>query len=167
MRRRRSAPRHRIGARRRPVGRERARAAKNKKKSRPPLRRRLRLRPSVVAALGFAAVVLVTSMPVSALLTQHTQLSSTATALARARAADRSLGAEAAALGDASTVAGLARTEYGLVPSGQKAYVILPPAGSSSVTVTGSGHVPLGTGPVVPGSAESRQLLGLAPPSSS
>jgi len=121
----------------------------------------------VVAALGFAAVVLVTSMPVSALLTQRTQLSSTAAALTRARAADQSLGAEAAALRNPSTVAGLARTEYGLVPSGQKAYVILPPAGSSSVTVTGSGHVPLDAGPVVPGSAESRQLLGLAPPPSS
>ena len=164
MRLRRTAARHRVGAHRRPSGRGPVRAENTKKKARTRLRQRVRLRWSVVAALGFAAVVVATSMPVSDLLTQHRQLTSTAQALAATQAADRSLTAEARSLSDPSTVAGLARSEYGLVPSGQKAYVILPPVGSSATTVSGSGHVPLGTPPVVPGSAESRELLGLAPP---
>jgi hypothetical protein len=115
----------------------------------------------VVGPLAFAAVVLATSMPVSALLAQHSQLASTSAALARTRAANRVLEQEARALGDPSAVAALARSEYGLVPPGQKAYVILPPPGASPSAVSGSGHVPLGTTPVVPGSAQSRQLLGL------
>jgi cell division protein FtsB len=120
-----------------------------------------RLRLPVAALLAFAAVVLVSSLPVSALLTQHRQLASVAAALARARAADRSLSAQVKALGDTGTVDGLARADYGLVPAGQKAYVILPPAGASSSEVAGSGHVPLDTPPVVPGSAQARALAGL------
>jgi len=103
-------------------------------------------------------------MPVSALLTQHRQLSSTSSALAAAQAADRSLSAEAKALAGTVTVDRLARSDYGLVPSGQKAYVILPPAGSTSAEVAGSGHVPLEGPPVEPGSAQSQQLLGLGTP---
>lgn len=122
----------------------------------------MRLRLPVVAPLAFAAVVLVTSLPLSALLTQRHQLDSTSAALARAKSADRSLAAEAKALSNSGTVANLARNDYGLVPPGQKAYVLLPPAGSSSAAVIGSGHVPLGTGAVVPGSAQSRALLGLS-----
>jgi cell division protein FtsB len=120
-----------------------------------------RPRPVVVVGLVFAGLVLMTSMPVSALLTQHHQLAATSAALAQAQDADRSLAAEAKALADGSTVGRLARTDYGLVPSGQKAYVILPPAGSSSAEVAGSGHVPLEGPPVEPGSSQSQQLLGL------
>lgn len=115
----------------------------------------------MVAGVAFAGVVLVTSMPVSALLTQHHQLATTSAALAQAQAADRSLAAEAKALADAGTVGRLARSDYGLVPSGQKAYVILPPAGASNAEVAGSGHVPLEGPPVEPGSSQSQQLLGL------
>jgi cell division protein FtsB len=120
----------------------------------------------VVALLAFAAIVLATSMPVSALLTQHSQLASTSAALDRAQAADRSLAAQAKALADGGTVSNLARTDYGLVPSGQKAYVILPPAGASASEVAGSGHVPLESPPVVPGSAQARALAGLGTGSS-
>lgn len=120
-----------------------------------------RLRLPVVLPLAFAAFVLVTSMPVSALLTQRHQLADTTAALARVRSADQALTAESRALSNPATVAGLARNDYGLVPPGQKAYVILPPAGSSSAEVLGSGHIPLGTAPVVPGSPQSRALLGL------
>ena len=120
----------------------------------------------MVVGVAFAAVLLATSMPVSALLTQHRQLAGTAAALASAQSADTSLAAEAKALADAGTVDRLARTDYGLVPSGQKAYVILPPAGSSSAEVAGSGHVPLDGPPVEPGSAQSQQLLGLGGSSS-
>jgi hypothetical protein len=107
-------------------------------------------------------VVLATSMPVSALLTQRKQLATTSAALARAQAADRALSAQAKALGNPGMVSGLARTDYGLVPPGTKAYVILPPEGASAAEVTNSGHVPLDGPPVVPGSERSRQLLGLS-----
>jgi len=120
----------------------------------------------VVALFAFAAIVFATSMPVSALLTQHGQLASTSAALDRAQAADRSLAAQAKALADGGTVSNLARTDYGLVPSGQKAYVILPPAGASASEVAGSGHVPLESPPVVPGSAQARALAGLGTGSS-
>lgn len=119
------------------------------------------MRLPVVAALGFAGVVLVTSMPVSALLTQRHQLAATSADLARAQAADRLLGEEARELTDPSTVSGLARSDYGLVPPGQEAYAILPDSGSSSTAVADTGHVPLGDSPVVPGSAQSQALLGL------
>ncbi|HAM01691.1 MAG TPA: hypothetical protein DCQ30_05625 [Acidimicrobiaceae bacterium] len=120
----------------------------------------------MVALFAFAAIVLATSMPVSALLTQHGQLASTSTALDRAQAADRSLSAQAKALAKGVTVSRLARSDYGLVPSGQKAYVILPPAGASASEVAGSGHVPLEGPPVVPGSAQARALAGLGTGSS-
>lgn len=144
----------------RPQTRARQRSAPGRR----PQRRRApahNLRLPAVALFAFAAVVLITSMPVSALLTQHHQLASTSAALSRAQAADRSLASETKALAGAGTVNGLARTDYGLVPSGQKAYVILPPAGASSSEVAGSGHVPLESSPVVPGSARARALAGL------
>jgi cell division protein FtsB len=113
-----------------------------------------------VAAL-FAVAVLSTGMPVSALLTQHRQLSSSSASLARLQAEDAALSAEAKGLTDPNTVSGLARSDYGLVPPGQKAYVVLPPSGASPSAVAGSGHVPLEGPPVVPGSAQSQALLGL------
>ncbi len=117
----------------------------------------------MVAFLVFAAVVLATSMPVEALLVQHHQLDAAAVALSRAEDADRSLSAQLRELSNPEAVNDLARADYGLVAAGQKAYVILPAAGASSSAVAGSGHVPLDDSPVVPGSALSRQLLGLAP----
>jgi len=105
---------------------------------------------------------MLTGMPVSALLTQHRQLATTAAELTQLQDADRTLAAQARALADSSTVSGLARSEYGLVPSGQKAYVVLPPSGATAAQVAGSGHVPLEGPPVVPGSAQSEALLGLS-----
>lgn len=131
-----------------------------------PAKRRLRL--LLVASLLFAGAVLLTGLPVSALLTQHNQLSTAAADLRRLQASDRSLEAQSRRLSDPSTVSGLARGDYGMVPPGQKAYVILPPPGSSPATVAGSGHVPLDGPPVVPGSAQSQALLGVGgagPPS--
>lgn len=139
-----------------------AKGKHNRKRSTRRLRFPLRVRLSVVAALAFAAVVLATSMPVEALLGQHRQLDSTAAALSQAQAADRSLSAQLKAMSDPATVDDLARADYGLVAPGQKAYVILPTGGASGAAVTGSGHVALDEPPVVPGSAQSRQALGLA-----
>lgn len=109
----------------------------------------------------FAGAVLLTGLPVSALLTQRNQLSTTSATLHSLQNADRTLSAQSRHLTSPSTVDGMARSDYGMVPPGQKAYVILPPPGSSASAVAGSGHVPLEGAPVVPGSSESQQLLGL------
>lgn len=103
-----------------------------------------------------------TGMPVSALLTQHRQLATASAELSQLQNADRTLSQQARALADSSTVSGLARSEYGLVPNGQKAYVVLPPSNASAAVVAGSGHVPLEGPPVEPGSAQSEALLGVA-----
>ncbi|HUY65009.1 MAG TPA: septum formation initiator family protein [Acidimicrobiales bacterium] len=128
-------------------------------RGRPAHSRQTRL-PLVVAAL-FAAIVLLTGIPVSTLLTQHRQLSTTAAQLHQLQTADQALSYEARRLTDPAVVAGLARTEYGLVAPGHKAYVILPPSGASASVVAGSGHVPLQGPPVTPGSAQSEALLGV------
>lgn len=135
-------------------------------RSRAQLTRR-RTRLLAVAAVVLGVGVLVTGMPVSALLTQHSQLGTESARLAAVDSANRALVSQAQSLQDPSTIAGLARTEYGLVPSGQKAYVILPPSGSSPSIVAGSGHVPLDGPLVAPGSAASLSLLGVGQPSAS
>lgn len=133
-----------------------------------PRHAKRRLRLLLVASLLFAGAVLLTGLPVSALLNQRTQLSTAAADLQQLQAADRSLEAQGRRLSDPDTVSGLARGDYGMVPPGQKAFVILPPPGASPATVAGSGHVPLDGPPVVPGSAQSQALLGVggAAPSS-
>ena len=106
-------------------------------------------------AVVFAVVVLATGMPVSALLAQRHQLSSASTELTRLHQENGSLHNQARQLSDPATVGALARTDYGLVPSGDKSYDILPTSGSSGATAPGTGHVPLNGPPVVPGSGES------------
>jgi hypothetical protein len=107
----------------------------------------------------FAIVVLATSMPVSALLSQHGQLSSTAQQVGRLEAQNKALEQEAKQLSDPSTVAGIARRDYGLVAPGSQVYEILPPSGASTLSAQSSGHVPLEGPPVAPGSARSQELL--------
>ena len=123
-----------------------------------PASRRTRL--LVVASALFAGAVLLTGMPVSALLAQHGQLSDASGALSQLESADRALADQSQHLSQSGTISGVARAEYGMVAPGQKAYVILPPPGASAATVAGSGHVPLDGPPVAPGSAQSEALLG-------
>jgi cell division protein FtsB len=118
------------------------------------------MRLLVVASALFAGAVLLTGLPVSALLAQHSQLSDASAALSQLQGADRALADQSRHLSQPGTVSGVARAEYGMVASGQKAYVILPPSGASPATVAGSGHVPLDGPPVAPGSAQSEALLG-------
>lgn len=126
--------------------------------ARRPANRRVRL--LVVASALFAGAVLLTGLPVSALLAQHKQLSATSAELEQLQASDHSLSAQSSRLSQPGTVSGLARSDYGMVPPGQKAFVILPPPGASAAAIAGSGHVPLDGPPVTPGSAQSDALLG-------
>ena len=127
-------------------------------KSRPSLQRR-RARALLFGSGVFAIIVLATSMPVSALLSQRDQLSSTAQQVGRLQAQNKTLEQEARQLSNPSTVAGIARRDYGLVAPGSQVYEILPPSGASTLSAQGSGHVPLEGPPVVPGSARSQELL--------
>jgi cell division protein FtsB len=124
-----------------------------------PLERR-RARALVLAAVVFAFIVVFFTMPWSVLASQHQQLSSDSSQVNQLQAENRALSAQARQLADPTAVAGLARQDYGLVRPGQRAYDILPPAGSGSTTVTDAGHVPLNQAPVVPGSRRSQELLG-------
>lgn len=118
------------------------------------------IRLFLVGCLGFALLVLFTSLPVSTLLSQRSQLSSTATELRGVEAENQVLRRQAAQLTKPSVVAEIARSDYGLVPSGAQAYMIVPASASSSAGSESAGHLAL-DGPVVaPGSAESEQLNG-------
>lgn len=121
---------------------------------------RRRSRALLIAAGGFAVIVLGTSLPVSDLLSQHSQLNSTSSELSTLTSQNKALEQETKQLSDPATIAAIAKRDYGLVSPGSQAYEILPASGSSSSASSNSGHVPLDGPPVVPGSVQSQQLLG-------
>jgi hypothetical protein len=124
---------------------------------------RKRAHVMVGGSVSFAAIVLVTSFPLSGVLAQRSALSSTANGIRTLEAQNRSLSAQAAALSQPGALDALARQEYGFVPSGERAYTVLPPTIGSPIQRT-QGQVPLDEAPVVPGSAQSEALLGVPPP---
>jgi cell division protein FtsB len=121
----------------------------------------------LVAAVVFALIVLGTSFPIEGLLSQRSALSSTAHELTTVEAQNDSLSRQVSALANPATVNGLARHDYGFVGAGQRAYDILPASSPSGSLLSGSGQVPLGGSPVVPGSARSQALLGILVPNRS
>lgn len=120
-----------------------------------------RSRTLLGSAALFALIVLATSFPVSSLLSQRGQLTADAGQLATLRQQDAALTRQVAQLRKPSTIDGLARTDFGLVRPGQKAYTILPPSSGSSPVIADSGVVPLDGPPVEPGSARAQQLTGI------
>lgn len=126
-----------------------------------PLEHR-RARALVAAAVGFATIVLLTSFPLTGLLSQGAALSRTARDLSTVEAQNRTLAGQAGALSSPSIVDDLARQEFGLVPRGQRAFDVLPAAAGTPGSI--SGQVPLDESPVSPGSARSQSLIGIPPP---
>ncbi|HTZ07508.1 MAG TPA: hypothetical protein VMB72_00465 [Acidimicrobiales bacterium] len=108
-------------------------------------------------------MVVLTSFPLSEVLTQRSALRSTTHQLAAYTAADRDLSREVAALEEPGAAGVVARRDYGFVPAGDQAFDILPAAGSALPRSTASGYVPLDGGPVSPGSARSQALAGVPP----
>lgn len=108
-------------------------------------RRRARL--ALVAACGFAVVVLITSFPLRTWLQQRSTVASTARTVAHLAKVDAGLEGQAKALSSPSAIANMAHREFDYVEPGQKAYDVVP-AGSSS-TGTSVGHVNL-SAPVSP-----------------
>jgi len=123
---------------------------------------RKRAHVMVGGSLSFAAVVLLTSFPLTGVLSQRAALSSTANGISTVEAQNRSLSAQAAALAQPGAADALARQDYGLVPRGQRAFTVLPPPAGAQRTRS-VGQVPLNEAPVVPGSAQSEALLGVTP----
>ena len=119
-----------------------------------------RARALLAGAVVFAAIVLLSALPWSTLMNQHAQLASDSTQVGQLQAENRALTDEARELSQSSTMAGLAREDYGMVEPGQRAYEVLPASGATVPNAIAGGHVPLDEAPVVPGSARSEELLG-------
>jgi cell division protein FtsB len=122
--------------------------------------RRRRSRIVWVACGAFCLLVLATSFPVEALIRQHDAISSASSELDRLTAGNKSLQRQAQELSNPANIDALARSDFDMVSRGEKAYQVLPAAGSSDPTSLSSGHSVLDQGPVAPGSAESQEILG-------
>jgi len=121
--------------------------------------RRRRHRIVWVVCGGFCVLVLVTSFPLQQLVRQRDSISSTAAEVKRLTAGNAALQQQAEELSDPANIAALARRDYGMVRPGDKAYAVIPVAGSPEANLS-SGHSALDQGAVAPGSAESQELLG-------
>jgi len=126
---------------------------------------RRRAHAIVGATVVFVCVVLLTSFPLGAVLSQRSALSGTARELTTVQAQNRALARQVSDLSHPAAINGLARLDYGFVPQGQRAYDVLPASSPSGAAVPGSGQVPLSGPPVVPGSARSQALTGIVAPS--
>jgi cell division protein FtsB len=129
--------------------------------------RRRRARIVWVVCGGFCLVVLATSFPAQALIRQHDAISSASSELDRLTAGNSALQRQADELSNPANIAALARSDYDMVSPGEKAYEVLPAAGTKESENLSSGHSLLDQRPVAPGSAESQALLGDAGSTSS
>ena len=91
-------------------------------------------------ALGAAAaaVVLVTSFPLTVLLGQHRQLSAAASQLSALKHQNGQLAEQRQQLNSNAEVKRLARQNYQLVEPGRALYVILPPSGTAASAAPGA-----------------------------
>jgi cell division protein FtsB len=122
--------------------------------------RRRRARIVWVVCGAFCLLVLATSFPAEALIRQHDAISSSSSELDRLTAGNKSLQRQAQDLSNPANIDALARSDYDMVSRGEKAYQVLPTAGSSDPTNLSSGHSVLDQGPVAPGSTESQEIIG-------
>ncbi len=118
----------------------------------------------MIGAIVIASVVLLTSFPLEGLLAQRAELSSTGRELNSVNAQNEALTRQVSVLGETTTINDLARLDYGFVRRGQRAYDILPSSSPTGSALSASGLVPLDGPPVVPGSARSEALIGVADP---
>ena len=123
-----------------------------------------RARSLVIGAGALAAIVLLTSFPISGLLSQRAAISGTGHEISTVQAENDALAHQVSALSNSATINDLARHDYGFVPKGQRVYDILPSPNASGSALAGSGQVPLDGPPVVPGSAQSQALIGVVTP---
>jgi cell division protein FtsB len=93
-----------------------------------------RNRVPVALAAVIALVILGTSFPLSALLSQHSQLSSTSAQLQKVQSENDLLAEQQRQLNSTTDVDRLARQDYQMVMPGQTLYDVLPPSGLAAAT---------------------------------
>jgi cell division protein FtsB len=93
--------------------------------------------PIALAGL-FAVVVLATSFPLVALMSQHHQLSAAAAELHGLQKTNRSLAEQQRQLNSNAAIERLARADYQLVSPGQTLYDVLPASGRPVATLAGA-----------------------------
>jgi cell division protein FtsB len=111
----------------------------------------------LLGAVGLAAVVLLFLLPVHTLLYQHDQTNAAKARLKGLSQENQQLARQAALLQNPGEIQRIARSQYGLVLPGQRAYGIVPPPPSkaapakpkSTTTTTkpASPRLPAGLGP--------------------
>jgi hypothetical protein len=99
-----------------------------------------------------------TSFPATALIRQHNAIATERAELDALGTGNKSLQNQADELSKPENVDALARREYDMVQRGQKAYTVLPNAGSGA---SADGGNSLDQGSVAPGSSESQSLTGV------
>ena len=109
--------------------------AKQRTPATPEARRR---RIPVALAAVFALAVLGTSFPLSALLSQHHQLSAAGAQLAQLQRENRALTQQKQALDSSVAITQLARGDYQMVSRGQTLYDVLPSSDKTGTTTPGS-----------------------------
>ncbi len=109
--------------------------AKQRTPATPEARRR---RIPVAVAAVFALAVLGTSFPLSALLSQHHQLSAAGAQLAQLQRENRALTQQRQALDSSVAITQLARGDYQMVSRGQTLYDVLPSSTKTGTTTPGS-----------------------------
>ncbi len=93
-----------------------------------------RNRIPVALAAVIALVILGTSFPLSALFSQHSQLSSTSAQLQKVQSENGLLAEQQHQLNSTTDVDRLARQDYQMVMPGQTLYDVLPPSGLAAAT---------------------------------
>jgi cell division protein FtsB len=138
-------------------GRRAARPTERAQRRPPSTTAPRRSRIPVALAGAFALVLLMTSFPLTSLLSQRHQISADRAELAQLNHEDSLLGEQEGALNSKTEIDRLARQDYQLVSPGQTLYQVLPPSGSSSSATTLPGGIGAGDpgnrAPVAPSQA--------------
>jgi cell division protein FtsB len=108
-----------------------------------------RNRVPVALAAVIALVILGTSFPFSALLSQHVQLSSTSAQLQKLQSQNKLLAEQQGQLNSTADIDRLARQDYQMVMPGQTLYDVLPPSGVGAARAGGATPGDPGNQPLV------------------
>jgi len=91
-----------------------------------------RARATVVGAALVSGLILVLWFPAGSLLHQRAAINAAASELSHLQQQDRQLAQEQKALGSPAEIQRVARQQYQLVSPGERAFLVLPPAGTKT-----------------------------------
>lgn len=89
---------------------------------------------TIAIALVGIAVYFLAVFPTRSFLLQRQQVKSTVAKVKSMQSSNQTLQKQVNAMNSPSEIASIARSEYGLVKPGEKAYVVLPPSKSTTTT---------------------------------